>query len=56
MTVGQATNLGDIIVMLLASTLAGLADRLADDGFAAPADLVTELVEVIDGYLVAVRG
>ena len=47
----QALDLGDIVVMLLASTLAGLADRLAVDGFAAPADLVTELVEVIDGYL-----
>lgn len=51
-----AFDLGDIVVMLLASTLAGLADRLVADGFVAAADLVTELVEVVDGYLMAVRG
>jgi hypothetical protein len=55
-TVEHAADLGDIIVMLLASTLAGLSDRLASDGFEGPADLVGELVEVIDGYLVTVRG
>lgn len=55
-TVDHGPDLGDLVVMLLASTLAGLADRLAADGFAVAADLVTELVEVVDGYLVAVRG
>lgn len=55
MTTPTRPNLGDIVVMLLASTLAGLADRLAVDGFDGPADLVSELVEVVDGYLVAVR-
>ncbi len=37
--------------MLLASTLAGLRDRLADDGFEPAADLVADLVEIADDYL-----
>ncbi|MDQ3878032.1 MAG: hypothetical protein M3290_06750 [Actinomycetota bacterium] len=52
----RTVDLGDVVVMLLGSTLAGLADRLVADGFVAAADLVTELVEVVDGYLTTVRG
>ena len=47
-------DLGDVIVLLLAGTLAGLRDRLDADGFCAPAELVADLVEVIDDYLTSV--
>jgi len=39
------------MVMLLASTLAGLRDRLASDGFDRASDLVADLVEIADDYL-----
>jgi hypothetical protein len=48
-------NLGDFVIVLLASTLAGLRDRLADDGFEPAADLVADLVDVADDYLTYVR-
>lgn len=44
-------DLGDIVVLLLAGTLAGLRDRLLIDGFGAAAEVVAELVDVADGYL-----
>ena len=44
-------NLGDFVIVLLASTLAGLRDRLANDGFEPAADLVADLVDVADDYL-----
>ena len=44
-------NLGDLIVVLLASTLAGLRDRLHYDGFDDAAELVGDLVETADDYL-----
>ena len=44
-------DLGDLLVCLLAGTLAGLRDRLADDGFDPAAELVAELVELIDDYI-----
>ena len=44
-------DLGDLIVVLLASTLAGLRDRLHYDGFDAAAELVADLVETADDYL-----
>ena len=47
-------DLGDLIVVLLASTLAGLRDRLDDDGFAPAAELVADLVEIVDDYLTRV--
>ena len=43
--------LGDLVIVLLAGTLAGLRDRLAQDGFPKAADLVARLVEEADGYL-----
>ena len=46
-------DLGDLVIVLLASTLAGLRDRLAYDGFEMAADLVADLVEAADDYLVA---
>lgn len=47
----RSADLGDLVIVLLASTLAGLRDRLAEDGFEPAADLVADLVEVTDDYL-----
>jgi len=44
-------DLGDLVIVLLAGTLAGLRDRLAQDGFPKAADLVARLVEEADGHL-----
>ena len=44
-------DLGDLVVVLLASTLAGLRDRLAADGFDPAAELVADLVDITDDYL-----
>ena len=49
--VGPDADLGDIVVILLVSTLAGLRDRLHHDGFEAAASLVHDLVEVADDYV-----
>lgn len=47
-------DLGDLVIVLLAGSLAGLRDRLYQDGFEAAAELVTDLVEATDDYLVHV--
>ena len=44
-------DLGDLIVCLLASTLAGLRDRLYFDGFEDASDLVADLVDLTDEYV-----
>jgi hypothetical protein len=44
-------DLGDLVIVLLAGTLAGLRDRLAQDGFPKATELVARLVEEADGYL-----
>ncbi len=49
-------DLGDLIIVLLASTLAGLRDRLAQDSFERAADLVADLVEAADDYLTTLSG
>ncbi|HEX2234869.1 MAG TPA: hypothetical protein VHK89_01195 [Actinomycetota bacterium] len=49
-------DLGDLVVVLLGSTLCGLRDRLRTDGFEGPADLVADLVAAVDDYLEAVPG
>jgi hypothetical protein len=46
-----APDLGDLVIVLLAGTLAGLRDRLADDGFESAADMVGDLVELTDDYI-----
>lgn len=51
MDADQRADLGDFVVVLLAGTLAGLRDRLAADGFERAAELVADLVDVIDAYL-----
>ena len=47
-------DLGDVVVLLLAGTLAGLRDRLDRDGFDRAAELVADLVEIADDYVTAV--
>lgn len=47
----EAPDLGDLVVVLLASTLAGLRDRLSRDGYERAADLVADLVQATDDYL-----
>ncbi|HEX8771717.1 MAG TPA: hypothetical protein VF711_13200 [Acidimicrobiales bacterium] len=44
-------DLGDLVIVLLAGTLAGLRDRLAADGFADAAQCVAATVDVADAYL-----
>jgi hypothetical protein len=46
-----APELGDLIIVLLASTLAGLRDRLAEDGFEDASDFVADLVDATDHYI-----
>jgi hypothetical protein len=47
----QTPDLGDLVIVLLAGTLAGLRDRLAQDGFPRASELVALLVEVADSYI-----
>ena len=51
--VDELPDLGDLVVVLLAGTLAGLRDRLDSDGFVPAAELVSDLVAMIDCYLTA---
>jgi hypothetical protein len=44
-------NLGDLVIVLLAATLAGLRDRLKLDGFPDAARCVAETVDVTDHYV-----
>jgi hypothetical protein len=44
-------NLGDLVIVLLAATLAGLRDRLQSDGFPDAARCVAETVDITDHYL-----
>lgn len=44
-------DLGDLVIILLASTLAGLRDRLAVDNFTGASELVAELTDRCDTYL-----
>jgi hypothetical protein len=50
----DAPDLGDLVIVLLAGTLAGLRDRLLYDGYATAADVVGELAEMADGYILRV--
>lgn len=48
-------DLGDLVIVLLASTLAGLRDRLEDDGFSKASELVAELTDRCDDYLAEIN-
>lgn len=52
----NAPDLGDLVVVLLASTLAGLRDRLEHDGFVRASELVGDLVEITDDHLCRLGG
>ncbi len=49
--VAREQDLGDLVIVLLAGTLAGLRDRLEADGFEHARNLVAELTERCDGWL-----
>ncbi|MGH2786923.1 MAG: hypothetical protein ACRDJV_03305 [Actinomycetota bacterium] len=49
-------DLGDLVVVLLAASLAGLRDHLVADGFEDAAGLVADLVEVADDYIARTSG
>ena len=51
MTNDLKPDLGDLIIVLLASTLAGLRDRLARDGFSNASEFVGDLTDRCDAYL-----
>jgi hypothetical protein len=51
MTDKTSPDLGDLAIVLLASTLTGLRDRLEDDGFSKASGFVAELTSRCDGYL-----
>jgi hypothetical protein len=44
-------DLGDLVIVLLAGTLAGLRDQLGEDGFPNASEFVAELTERCDTYL-----
>ena len=44
-------DLGDLVIVLLAGTLAGLRDRLQGDGFEKASEFVSELTKRCDSYL-----
>ena len=56
MTNKTSPDLGDLVIVLLASTLAGLRDRLDDDGFSKASEFIAELTLRCDGYLEEVAG
>jgi hypothetical protein len=47
----ESPDLGDLVIVLLAGTLAGLRDRLESDGFPKPARCVAETVAIADRYV-----
>ena len=51
MSTKASPDLGDLVIVLLAGTLAGLRDRLQSDGFDQACGLVSELTERCDTYL-----
>ena len=51
MTSERPPDLGDLVLVLLAGTLAGLRDRLFEDGYESQGEVVAELVELLDDYI-----
>lgn len=47
----ESTDLGDLVIVLLAGTLADLRDRLWNDGFCTAADVVADLTLRCERYL-----
>lgn len=44
-------DLGDLVIVLLAGSMAGLRDHLYADGFPRAGDLVADLVDIADHYV-----
>lgn len=53
---GCSPDLGDLVVVLLAGTLAGLRERLESDGFEKASELVAELTTLCDRFLLSQNG
>jgi hypothetical protein len=51
----HSADLGDLVIVLLASTLAELRDRLCEDNFTKASELVAELTVRCDSYLEKVK-
>jgi hypothetical protein len=51
----SAPDLGDPVIVLLAATLAGLRDRLFEDGLESAAELVSHLCDIVDDYVAALE-
>ena len=51
MTTKTERDLGDLVIVLLAGTLAGLRDRLDSDGFGKASEFVAELTDRCDRYV-----
>ena len=50
-----APDLGDLVIVLLDGTLAGLRDRLTQDGLPRAAELLARLVEEADGCIASLE-
>lgn len=48
-------NLGDLTIMLLLGNLASLRDYLHEEGFDDAADLLADLVDIADDYVVRIE-
>jgi hypothetical protein len=46
---------GDLVMVLLTCTLAGLRDKLLEDGYDQAGRVVADLVEITDDYLDRIR-
>ena len=44
-------RMGDLVIVLLACTLASLRDHLGAEGYDQPAQVVADLVEITNDYL-----
>jgi hypothetical protein len=44
-------DLGDLVLLFLAGSLAGLRDRLSADGYDSAAEVVADLVDIADDHL-----
>lgn len=56
MRIETTPDMGDLVIVLLASTLAGLRDRLAADGFPEASELAAQLTERCDRFIEEVNG
>lgn len=53
-TDNPAPTLGDLVIVLLAGTLTGIAANLTKDGYDRQADFITDLVDQCDSFITGV--